>query len=55
MIRLLIIDNVQTMNIGFSGPYGYVPQKLPIKTAPEPEQSYYKQVLVVGGGWDALQ
>ena len=40
------------MNIGFSGfsgPYGYVP----IKSAPDPEHSYYKQVLV--GGWDALQ
>ena len=46
------------MNIGFSGfsgPYGYVAQKLPIKSASDPEQSYYKQVLVGGGGWDALQ
>ena len=37
------------MNIVFSSPYGYVPQKLPIKSAPDPEQSYYKQVLVGGG------
>ena len=37
------------MNIRVSGPYGYVPQKLPIKSAPDPEQSYYKQVLVGGG------
>ena len=37
------------INIGVSGPCA------PEKTAPEPEQSYYKQVLVVGGGWDALQ
>ena len=42
------------MNIGVSGPYGYVPQKLPIKQKrPWPWAKLLQ--AGVGGGWDALQ